>query len=182
MNQRTRPHVVVLGGGYAGLLAAARVARHGVAQVTLVDQRAEFVRRIRLHELLAGSDVTQVAYAPALARRGITFVQSFVEQIDAARQEVQLSHNAGCVAGYASRHFLDRGYTVTAFDAALPLVAFASQLLQQPVLQLRFDTIHFIGQFDAIWAGASLLHVPRHALPAALRRLARALRPGGLCY
>lgn len=93
MNQRTRPHVVVVGGGYAGLLAAARVARHGVARVTLVDRRAEFVQRIRLHELLAGSDIARFAYAPALARRGIAFAQGSAEGVDTARQEIRLSAN-----------------------------------------------------------------------------------------
>ena len=95
MNQRTRPHVVVLGGGYAGLLAAARVARHGAARVTLVDRRAEFVQRIRLHELLAGSAIARFAYAPALARRGVAFAQGYAEGIDVVRQEIQLSTNDG---------------------------------------------------------------------------------------
>src|SRR5262245_59619389 len=90
--------------------------------------------------------------------------------------------DAGCGAGYASRFFLDHGYTVTAFDAALPLVTFARTPLQQPVFQLRFDTIPFSNQFDAIWACASLLHVPRHSLPSILQRLARALKPAGVCY
>lgn len=50
--------IVVLGAGYAGIMAANRIAgRLGdAASVVLVDPRGVFVHRIRLHELAAGSD------------------------------------------------------------------------------------------------------------------------------
>jgi NADH dehydrogenase len=85
------PRVLILGGGYAGMLAAARAAHGGRARVTLVDQRASFVQRIRLHELLAGAAVPGLAYAPALARRGVSFLQARAEGIDPARQEVSVA-------------------------------------------------------------------------------------------
>lgn len=91
MNIRARARVLVLGGGYAGMLAAARVARREVAQVTLVDQRPGFVQRIRLHEALAGGAIPELAYGPALARRDVAFVQARVVGIDPARQEVQIA-------------------------------------------------------------------------------------------
>ncbi len=37
-------------------------------------------------------------------------------------------------------------------------------------------------QLDGVWACASLLHVARADSPAILRRIARALRPGGVLY
>ncbi|WP_338772774.1 FAD-dependent oxidoreductase [Nocardia vulneris] len=46
--------VVVLGGGYAGVAAATRLARANTA-VTLVNPRNEFVERIRLHQYVAGN-------------------------------------------------------------------------------------------------------------------------------
>ncbi|MDH2393422.1 FAD-dependent oxidoreductase [Streptomyces sp. HNM0663] len=55
--QRTRQQIVVLGAGYAGLLAALRLAPH--AEVILVDPSDRFTERVRLHELAAGRpDVT----------------------------------------------------------------------------------------------------------------------------
>lgn len=96
MYRRGMAQVLVLGGGYAGMLAAARVARRGNAAVTLIDQRAAFVQRIRLHETLAGAAVPTLAYGPALARRGIRFEQAQVVGIDPARQEVRVA--AGGVA------------------------------------------------------------------------------------
>lgn len=48
--------IVVIGAGYAGTMAANRVARSASdVQVTVVNSRPEFVERIRLHELIAGS-------------------------------------------------------------------------------------------------------------------------------
>ncbi|GAA2683120.1 NAD(P)/FAD-dependent oxidoreductase [Streptomyces lunalinharesii] len=55
----TRPalQVVVLGGGYAGMMAALRLAPY--ARVTLVDPSDRFTERVRMHELAAGRpDVT----------------------------------------------------------------------------------------------------------------------------
>ncbi|MEO3978924.1 FAD-dependent oxidoreductase [Streptomyces sp. CAU 1734] len=46
-----QPHVIVLGAGYAGLLAALRLAPH--ARVTLIDPSDRFTERVRLHELAA---------------------------------------------------------------------------------------------------------------------------------
>lgn len=87
--------VVILGGGYAGMLAAARIARGGRAQVTLIDQREAFTQRIRMHEALAGSEVARLAYGPALARRGVAFLQARVDGVDAVRQEVLIAGGAG---------------------------------------------------------------------------------------
>jgi NADH dehydrogenase len=55
----TPPRVVVLGGGYAGVLAAnrlvGRLGRLGMrrAEVTLIEERDELVHRVRLHEVVA---------------------------------------------------------------------------------------------------------------------------------
>lgn len=94
MESTHHPRVLILGGGYAGMLTAARVARGGRAQVTLVDQREAFVQRIRMHELLAGASMPQLAYGPALNRRGVAFLQACAERIDIARQEVSLTPQA----------------------------------------------------------------------------------------
>lgn len=46
--------VVIVGAGYAGVNAAKRLARSD-ADVTIVNPRADFVERIRLHQYLAGN-------------------------------------------------------------------------------------------------------------------------------
>jgi NADH dehydrogenase FAD-containing subunit len=78
--------VVVVGGGYAGVVAAARIARAQRAEVTLVDAREAFTQRIRLHEALAGRTPASFPYARALAGRGVRFVRATVEEIGLAGQ------------------------------------------------------------------------------------------------
>ncbi len=88
--------ILILGGGYAGLMAAARAARGGSpAEITLVNANSHFVQRIRNHELLAGSRPGAFALAPALARRGVRFVQGFVEALAPKRQRVIGRDSAG---------------------------------------------------------------------------------------
>ena len=90
------PKVLILGGGYAGLMAAARLGRHVAgAEVTLIDARPEMVQRIRLHEILAGGTPKTLPYARLLARRGARFVQAFVESLnpDARRVTVRTARD-----------------------------------------------------------------------------------------
>jgi SAM-dependent methyltransferase len=90
--------------------------------------------------------------------------------------------DAGCGAGYSSQYFIQQGFVVTAFDASESLVRFSSELLQQPVHQLKFEDIIFENEFDGIWACASLLHVPRSHMPQVVHRLSAALKMGGILY
>ena len=81
--------VLILGGGYAGLMAASRIIRGGSpAEVTLIDARPGFTQRIRLHETLAGRKPATFDYAPFLDRRGVRFVQARVESLEPDRQRV----------------------------------------------------------------------------------------------
>jgi len=45
--------VIVVGGGYAGVMAANRLTQRDDMTVTLINPRAQFVERIRLHQLAA---------------------------------------------------------------------------------------------------------------------------------
>ena len=52
------PHVTILGAGYAGQMAAARIAkRRPDVRLTVIDASATFVERIRLHQIAAGGSV-----------------------------------------------------------------------------------------------------------------------------
>lgn len=93
--------ILVLGGGYAGTIAALRLSRARGVRITLVDARATFTQRIRNHEMLAGRSPATFAYRELLGRRGIEFVQGTAEAIDPAAGSVQLRTPAGAAsAGY----------------------------------------------------------------------------------
>lgn len=90
--------------------------------------------------------------------------------------------DAGCGSGRDSRYFLQQGFVVTALDASWPLVLHARTLTGLPVLHCRFDEFVAEQPLDAIWACASLLHVPQAELLLVMDHLARQLRRGGLFY
>ncbi len=90
--------------------------------------------------------------------------------------------DAGCGSGRDSLHFSRLGYRVTAFDASPALVALARTHSGLPVMQCRFEDFSTATPADAIWACASLLHVPQAELAAVMAHLAAQLKPGGVFY
>jgi SAM-dependent methyltransferase len=90
--------------------------------------------------------------------------------------------DAGCGSGRDALFFRNAGYQISAFDASPRMVELSSELLGQPVQLATFQTLEYDQTFDGIWACASLLHVPSAEMVVVLRRLRRALRPGGVLY
>ncbi|MFD5575105.1 NAD(P)/FAD-dependent oxidoreductase [Streptomyces cadmiisoli] len=82
--------VVVVGGGYGGVTAANSLARRDGVSVTVVNPRPEFVERIRLHQLLTGSDDATVGFGEVLGRNVRVLVDT-VTRIDAADRKVSLA-------------------------------------------------------------------------------------------
>ena len=90
--------------------------------------------------------------------------------------------DAGCGSGRDSKAFLDAGYEVTAFDASSEMCKRAAEHIGKEVLNLRFEDMAFDSEFDAIWACASLLHVPVNELPGIMKKMNKALNDGGIMY
>lgn len=88
-----RPHVVVVGGGYAGTLAANRLRQRPDVDITLVNPRPVFVERIRLHQLVADTGAATADYATLLGE-GIRLVVDSVEGIETAGRRVLLASGA----------------------------------------------------------------------------------------
>ena len=82
--------VVVIGGGYAGVMSANRLTQRDDVTVTLINPRPSFVERIRLHQVVGGSDDTVVDYRDVLAK-GIRLVVDTVTRINAAERSVTLA-------------------------------------------------------------------------------------------
>ncbi|WP_306358505.1 MULTISPECIES: NAD(P)/FAD-dependent oxidoreductase [unclassified Nocardia] len=82
--------VVVVGGGYAGIMAANRLTQRDDVTVTVINPRSVFVPRLRLHQLVGGTHDAVVEYRDVLAE-GVRLVVDNVTGIDAAGRGVTLA-------------------------------------------------------------------------------------------
>jgi NADH dehydrogenase FAD-containing subunit len=86
------PHIVVLGAGYTGLLAAKLLARR--ATVTLVNDRDRFVERMRNHQLATGQRLRDVPLRDLIRGSGVRLLVDHVTRIDPERRHVELAGGA----------------------------------------------------------------------------------------
>ncbi|WP_418958067.1 FAD-dependent oxidoreductase [Streptomyces tritici] len=91
--------VVVIGGGYAGVMAANRLTQRADVTVTVINPRRTFVPRLRLHQLVAGTHEAVVDYAAVLAD-DVRLVVDTVTRIDAAGRRVTLSNGDALAYDY----------------------------------------------------------------------------------
>lgn len=82
--------VVVVGGGYAGVLAANRLSQRTDIDITLINPRPQFVERIRLHQLVAGNDDAVEDYSALLTDRAKLVVDT-AQRIDADAKKLRLA-------------------------------------------------------------------------------------------
>lgn len=82
--------VVVIGGGYAGVMAANRLTQREDVTVTLINPRPAFVERIRLHQLVGGNHDAVIEYRKVLAE-GVGLVVDTVTRIDTAARGLALA-------------------------------------------------------------------------------------------
>lgn len=113
-----RPHIVVLGGGYAGVLAANHLLQNPALDVTLVNARAEFVERIRLHQLAIGTDDAVAGYDDLLGER-VRLVVDRATAIDTAGRRVELA--SGTALTYDQLIYAVGSTSGTAPEFAYPL-------------------------------------------------------------
>ena len=115
-DQKTR--VVVVGGGYAGTMAANHLRLRPDVDITLVNPRPVFVERIRLHQLVAGSGTATVDYGTLLGD-GIQLVVDGADRIETADRRVRLTSGAA----------LDYDYLIYAVGStgAMPAVPGAAE-------------------------------------------------------
>jgi 2-polyprenyl-6-methoxyphenol hydroxylase-like FAD-dependent oxidoreductase len=85
-----KQQVLVIGGGYAGALAAVRLAGKAKdrAAVTLLEPRTELVQRLRLHQLATGQKVRAYDLARLTGKR-VTNLRGKAVAIDPGRGAVR---------------------------------------------------------------------------------------------
>ena len=104
--------VVVVGGGYAGVLAANRLSQRSDADIIMVNPRPHFVERIRLHQMVAGNDDAVQDYTTVLTDRAKLVVDT-ATRIDATGRQLHL----------ASGSTLDYDYLMYAVGSTAPVPA-----------------------------------------------------------
>jgi len=97
-NQHTR--VVIIGAGYAGMLATVRLANrlrgaHRPADITLVNASDLFVERLRLHQFAAKRQIRQRPISNILRGTKVKFVQGYVSHIEIARRMLDVQTETG---------------------------------------------------------------------------------------
>ena len=124
-----RTHIVVIGGGYAGTLAANHLRLRADVDITLVNPRPVFVERIRLHQLAAGSGTAAVDYGSLLGE-GIRLVVDNAERINSADRQIEL----------ASSFVLDYDYLIYAVGStgAVPAAVPGAVEFAYPVAEFEY--------------------------------------------
>ena len=90
--------VVVIGAGYAGLLAAVRLAmktRDQNVQITLINPIDTFVERLRLHQFAANQPIKQRLIADILNGTDVHFLRGEVNAIHIHQREVLAQTDSG---------------------------------------------------------------------------------------
>ncbi|WLQ35072.1 FAD-dependent oxidoreductase [Streptomyces castrisilvae] len=83
--------IIVLGAGYAGAIAAGRVAKRlhrDDATVTLVNAEPDFVERVRMHQLAAGQELTPRPFGKMFAGTGVELRVGRVTAVDVGLRTV----------------------------------------------------------------------------------------------
>ncbi|WP_320066709.1 NAD(P)/FAD-dependent oxidoreductase [Micromonospora sp. RTGN7] len=90
--------IVVLGAGYAGAIAAGRLARRlhpDDTEITVVNADAAFVERVRMHQLATGQDLKRRRLSDIYAGTGVKVRLARVTAVDADRKTVALGDEHG---------------------------------------------------------------------------------------
>ena len=84
-------NILILGGGYAGLMTALRLGNRGLGpHVTLVNALPDFVERVRHHQLGAGTAPPRRSITRLLRGTGVRFVAGRVTRLDLDRRVARL--------------------------------------------------------------------------------------------
>jgi SAM-dependent methyltransferase len=115
----------------------------------------------------------------ASAKGGISrHLEGFLDLLRPGARILEL----GCGGGLDAEFMVKREFDVHPTDGTPEIATKAEERLGIPVRIMRFDEIEERDAYDAVYASASLLHVPIDHLPSVLASIHAALIPGGLHF
>lgn len=147
--------ILVLGAGYAGVLAALRVARSRegrYAQVTLVNSSPNFVERIRLYQNAAAHVPKTHSLEKILAPAKVQLVVGYVQRIDPVTHTVSVQTAAGVQS-------LPYGYLVYALGSGTDLDSVPGVREHADSLSSPTSSARLFGRLSALPVGGRLLVV-----------------------
>lgn len=138
--------IVVLGAGYAGAIAAGRLAKRlhrDDVEITVVNADPDFVERVRMHQLATGQELARRPLREVFAGTGVQVRTAWVGAVDVDRKTVELTGEHGAetlgydtlvyalgstVADYGVPGVAEYAYNVAGKQAALRLRARLNEL------------------------------------------------------
>jgi NADH:ubiquinone reductase (H+-translocating) len=147
-----RTHVVVIGGGYAGTLAANHLRLRADIDITLVNPRPVFVERIRLHQFVAGTRTATVDYGTLLGE-GITLVVDAADRIDTVGHKVVLTSGAVLDFDYLIYAVGSTGAMPSTVPGAVEFAYPIAELERAERLRDRLDKLHPDAPVTVVGAG-----------------------------
>nr|WP_314087957.1 class I SAM-dependent methyltransferase [uncultured Shinella sp.] len=88
----------------------------------------------------------------------------------------------GTGGGVDAAAIIGRGFDLDATDGSPELAAIASRRIGLPVRTMLFNELDVVGQYDGVYACASLTHAPRSQLVGVIERIHRALNEAGVVW
>ena len=143
--------VVVIGGGYAGVIAANHLRLRPDVEITLVNPRPDFVERIRLHQLVTGSDDATVEYAQILGD-GIRLVVDTATSIETQARRVLLADGTTLPYDYLI-YAVGSGSAAATVPGAAEFAYPIADLEQAQRLAAVFDELHYGAPVCVVGAG-----------------------------
>lgn len=138
-----------------------------------MDQRTVDYYEQNAWAVVAGTEILDTATARQYSRK------RFCAYLEAGASVLDL----GCGSGRDSKYFAEMGYRVRAIDISPTMAVQATKICGFAVEVMDFAELESEGEFDGVWASASLIHCSREDLEVdVLPRINRAMKQGGVLY